>query len=146
MLPQVLQENHRNRVNLFAAGTTGDPDPQWTIGWSARFQEFGEYESAQRFKCLRVAEKAGHVDQQILVKLIQFARYLFDVRKIIGELLEFVQDHSPFNPSFQSGLLVVGEIDSSSPMKQFEQRVHIPFRLGLFCLYSSEVGMLADPD
>ena len=66
------------------------PATQTRSGWSARVpaHEIGNDLLRQQFEGLRVAEKAGDVDQQILGEKIEFSRILAAAYRDIGPVVD----------------------------------------------------------
>ena len=99
------------RIGFFAGGATRHPDADRFA--AAFLHKFRKDFSAQRLEHGRIAEKRGDVDQEIMKEQIDFIGMLLQIRHVIGELLNFSQDHPSEDSAAESALFIKREIDSA---------------------------------
>ena len=78
----------------------------------------------QRDKCLRVAEEAGDIDQQLLEQQMDFRRMLLEIARIDFQILDVVLRHAPLDAAAYGAFLVQREIVSGAGTQQHQYPVH----------------------
>ena len=96
-----------------------------------------------------VAEKTGNVNQNVAVKLIQFAPVLLDVVQVIFHLFEPVQHHTALNTPLQGHGFIKIEVHPGRLADQGQQLLHVGAgaddRGFFFChRYVGDVGVPAN--
>src|SRR5581483_10226958 len=100
-------------IDFFACGTSRDPDADGVVDGAARNKR-GKHAGVQGLKCRRLAEKGGHVDQQILKKGLGLAAPLAQKSRIIRKSFDFMYGHSPVNSAADGAVFIKAEIDAGS--------------------------------
>jgi hypothetical protein len=72
---QKLLQRNRERVGFLAGRTARHPDSD-RVDWRSSIDDLGEDARLQLVEHLRVAEKAGHVDEQIVIQRVDLADIL----------------------------------------------------------------------
>ena len=106
---QRLFERDPQRIRLLAGRTARRPRPQLAsvgpAGQQRRQNLFPQFRPGRR-----VAEKAGHADQQFLEQQIPFLGILLQVADVMGDPVDLVQAHAPLDAPVQGVLLVQGKV------------------------------------
>ena len=97
LLVQKLRESDRQRVGFLAGRTSRDPDPD------RRPRAFGledlrEDVALEDLEHLGVAEEAGHVDEDVLVKGLELGAILFEQPSVVRERFLGVKGHAAHGP------------------------------------------------
>ena len=87
----------------------GDPGPQQPAGRAGR-QQRRDGLVPQLLPGRRVAEEAGHADQQLLEEQVQLLGILLQIADVGGDLVDLVDAHAPLDPAVDGVLLVEGEV------------------------------------
>ena len=103
----------------------------------------------QERKLVRVAEKAGHADEQVLVEPVQFVLVSVQKIEVVLEAGLLAQGHAPPQAPIERGRFVSRKINPGLPLEQHQKFFHVggvrrPFagRLGRG---RQHVGMAAEP-
>ena len=115
--PGHVQSQHGQRVGFFPAGAPRRPDAQIVTRVPAA-QEVREHLVGQACKHRRVAEKLGHVDQQVAAQSVALGLIVTQTLQVRGAVGGLPLDHPVAHPARQRGGLVPGEIDRTAPAQQ----------------------------
>src|SRR5262249_46710302 len=110
MIAEIFQQANGQRVNLLAGGTARHPDANGRVGRTV-LDQTGKNRLLQGLERLLVAEEAGDANEEVLVKVLQFARIGFETVQIVGDVVEAEQGHAAANAAVDRGPLVLGGID-----------------------------------
>src|SRR5690242_6799687 len=94
----------------------------------------------------RIAEKAGYVDQHVLVKGLDLGGIGLKVSQVFFNSFDFVNDHPALNAAEDGGLAVVCEVHAGSSSEKLEHKAHTGvFRKSDFGgLVAHEIGVTCD--
>jgi len=106
---QRLLEGNGQRIRLLPGRAACRPGPQYPAVRSLR-QQRGENRFPDLFPCLRVAEKAGHADQQFLEEEHHLLGIFLQIADVSSNPVDLVDGHAPLYPAVDRILLVQGEI------------------------------------
>ena len=115
---RALGEKHRQRIRLFARRAAQRPHAHRLVA-RAVGEQLGENLLRQRLERLGIAEKAGDVDEHVLVERLDLARIRAQVLLVFRERLDLVHHHPPLDAPLHGVRLVVGEIDARRPSHDF---------------------------
>ena len=107
---QKFQKRYCNRVHLLARGASGNP-------YAKRFplrpvhHQLWENSSLQRCERLRLPEKAGYVNKDILVERLHLDSVLLKVRSVTLQALDFMEDHPARDTPLDRTGFVKTEVD-----------------------------------
>ena len=110
LLPNVFEENNADGIDFFARGTSGNPHADRAILGLAIAEQIREHLFAQRPVGLGVAEESCHVDQNVLVELIELAGSALYVAQVVVQLFKLVKHHPALDAALQGRLFVVREV------------------------------------
>src|SRR5439155_5729040 len=99
------------RINFFAGRASRHPGAQFTLALFV-FQDRWQKTITQYREERRVAEKARHIDQQIIEERFNFLFVVAQETRVLAKLRHPMQGHAPLDPSVESFELVAGEIDA----------------------------------
>ena len=122
LVPDGFQHDDGNRIRFLARGTARHPDAQGLIR-AAILQEPGKHLFRQRPKGVRVAEKAGHIDEQVLVQGLHLVGMLLEKQHVLVHPIHLVQEHAPLDAPADGRVLVIGEVHSGVRAQQDENLV-----------------------
>gem|GEM_PF-2189069 len=108
-LDDAFLEQHGNRVGFFTRGAARHPHPQRVLRWFAWQNLLAQY-SSELIEGFRIAEKAGHSDQQFLQQQVHFLRVALQMPSIVGHVVELVHMHAPFYAAPHRIGLVEGKV------------------------------------
>ena len=109
LLAQGLQQQHRDGVQLLAGGAAGHPDAdRLPLGFARH--DAGQNLGAQGVEGLRVAEKAGDVNQDVLVEGFHLGFVAAQQAQILVEVRDFFQGHPPGDAAADGGGFVLQKV------------------------------------
>ena len=135
--PQKLNQGDGDRVGFLAGGASRHPYPDWRLEFTI-FCDLGKDLLSQGFKCFRVPEKAGHVDQNVMVQSLHFSGVVLKILYVILCVFHFEESHAPQDSPFERRMLVIGKINTGGGLKEAENlgKIISVFREGVFGPYS----------
>src|SRR5258708_20639137 len=123
-LAQEFEQGHRNRIGFLSGGASGSPDPD--TSQQMGFLDGGEYQGLHRVEYAGSAEKAGNVDQHVVIQSLDLRRMALYEFRVFLDVLDFVHHHAPLNTPQNRSLPLVREIHSGGPSQDLENSVQSP--------------------
>src|SRR5689334_395805 len=90
------------------------------VAAAAVADDLGEDFCAEEVVGIGLAEKAGDVDEDVLVEGVDLLRVLLEETDVVLDAGRLVQHHPALEAAAEGGLLVVGEIDARTAAQQGE--------------------------
>ena len=84
------------------------------------FEDVGGDGGFQGVEGFGIAEKAGDVNEHVLIEGLDFGLIALDIFDVVFQLFDFVGDHAALNAAKDGGLAVVREIDAGGAAEQLE--------------------------
>src|SRR6185369_4607638 len=109
MLAQMFLDQDGHGVDLFAGSTACVPDAHRILGVPP-IEQTGNDLVPQNLERLRIAEEAGHTDQNVLAECLSLLRVLLDQCDILSDAAYFVYRHATLDAAHDGVRLVGAEI------------------------------------
>lgn len=138
--PERFEQAYGDRIRLFAARARRNPDADRVTLQPAR-DEPRDHDALERLERAGVAEEVGHVDEKILVELLQLVRLRVNEAQVVVEPIDALHRHAPLDASLDRGLLVVREVVTERIAEEDVELLH-PRRLRPGAARRHEEGML----
>src|SRR6185369_5645478 len=130
---QVFPDQESHRIDLLTGSTAGMPDPHRLVRITAG-EETGYYYPLYRIESLRIPEKPGYADEDVLGKSLCLLGSLFEQSDVLSDSGNLVHRHAPFDAAHDCVRLVSAEIVTGSSLDytedgcQFFGEAHDPAR------------------
>ena len=98
---QVVHQGDGDGIGFLARGAARHPDPD-RDGGGLVLQDGREYFLTQGDKTIRVAEKLGDLDDQVIEQRLNFARLVLQKADVILERFNVVEHHAPLDAPLKS--------------------------------------------
>ena len=105
----VLAQQDGERVDLFAGGAAGDPDPHDIVG-AALLKELGHDHLGELLERLGIAKEVGDIDQQIAKQRAHFVLMTTQVFDIRFQIVDLHHLHAPLHAPHKGLGLVAAEV------------------------------------
>ena len=106
---RLLEQDHRDRISLFAGRAAGNPDPN-RVGRALVLEQLRKDQRAKPVESAGVAKEHGHRDQKIGEQRLRLPRVVAQDRQIVAHRRRALHLHSAKDAAADGGFLVVGEI------------------------------------
>lgn len=122
-----LEEGDGQRVDLFAARATRNPDADGAFTGS--LAEHGRDGLARQYLEDRgIAEERGDADQDVCIEGVELLRGVRQQPHVVGERVDLQRGHASADAPLDGGRLVVREVDVARGVEELEQSDQIALR------------------
>ncbi len=107
---EILEQDDRQGIGLFAGGAAGDPHANGRRG-AAALDDPRKKDGLEDLEWLRVAEERRYADEEIVVETPKLSGVGGEDREVVVDLLDPVKGHAPADTPLDRVRLVLLEVD-----------------------------------